>query len=37
VIIRRWQVFSGKTAILHDDGRRFSDVAVERRDPEVVP
>jgi DNA modification methylase len=36
VIIERWQQFSGETAILDGDGRRFVDVAVERREPAVL-
>jgi len=30
VIIRRWQEYSGKQAVLESDGRAFKDLAVER-------
>jgi DNA modification methylase len=30
VIIRRWQEYSGKQAVLESDGRPFKDLAVER-------
>jgi DNA modification methylase len=30
VIIRRWQEYSGKRAVLESDGRAFKDLAVER-------
>jgi hypothetical protein len=30
-IILRWQEFSGGTAVLEDDGRRFDGIAEERR------
>jgi hypothetical protein len=36
VIVRRWQEFSGETAILDCDGRAFVDVAVERRQPALL-
>jgi DNA modification methylase len=30
VILRRWQMFTGKQAVLKSDGRTFDDVAEER-------
>jgi DNA modification methylase len=30
VAVRRWQTFTGKTAVLHLDGRSFVDIAKER-------
>jgi hypothetical protein len=30
VSVRRWQTFSGGTAILQEDGRTFDQVALER-------
>jgi DNA modification methylase len=32
VVVNRWQAFSGKTAILDDDGRTFAQVKAERLD-----
>jgi hypothetical protein len=31
VIVRRWQQFTGKKAVLEDDGRGFEEIADERR------
>jgi hypothetical protein len=31
VIVQRWQILSGKTAKLDGDGRRFAEVAEERK------
>jgi DNA modification methylase len=30
VIVRRWEEFSGKQAVLEEDGRTFGDLATER-------
>jgi DNA modification methylase len=30
VIIRRWEALTGQSAVLENDGRAFSDVALER-------
>jgi DNA modification methylase len=30
VIVRRWEEFSGKQAVLESDGRTFGDLAAER-------
>jgi hypothetical protein len=30
VIIRRWQEFSGGTAVLHGDGRNYEEIAAGR-------
>jgi DNA modification methylase len=32
VIVRRWQQFTGKKAILDGDGRSFDELAAERRE-----
>jgi hypothetical protein len=31
VIVRRWQEFSGKVAVLDGDGRAFDELASERK------
>jgi DNA modification methylase len=31
VICRRWQLFTGKQAVLDGDGRKFDEIAEERR------
>ena len=31
VIVRRWQEYTGKQAVLDGDGRTFDEIALERR------
>jgi len=33
VIVKRWQEFTGKTAVLDGDGRSFDEIARERLEP----
>ena len=38
VTVLRWQAFTGKAAVLDGDGRRFGEIAAERRgDVDPVP
>jgi len=37
VICRRYQEYTGKRAVLDDDGRSFDEVASDRRDSQIIP
>ena len=34
VIVRRWQDYTGRKAVLENDGREFEQIAIERSSPE---
>jgi hypothetical protein len=36
VIVKRWQDYTGRKAVLEGDGREFEQVAIERRGGDAV-